>query len=536
MSGNTIEQAASELSVSEPRPSIFSPPKAEPAAFSLRRRGQGVDEDLQDLVDICLNNLDGFSVALFAPDRAGGPLKLKAYRSLSKYIDPEIEIYPGQGLVGWAYKNNKPVNVDQVNFESDRLLFYTRDEEIKSFMAVPLPAIHGILTVDSKQRYVFTDKSTKLLLQFGQSISRLGQRLFGKPAPRKTTGEGKDGTGAADPPENEICALWQGLEFCLSRSDHEGGGLAAALELIRRFSGLSWAFLTVVRSGDNKYYHLAAASENVPDELPYKFPLASGLAGWIHTKLKPLSIDRLKEDNRNSFIFQKNDPIKGFRSFYGWPVMYNSQPRGALILAGAEGETLDPALYEVMECAVDRLAAQFHMDRLILKVMELDKIDSQSGLSHRGHFLENLGHMVKAADLQGQGLDLFVLATTGLEAYSVEYGHAAAGELLKSIAGQLKAGLKPSWKLGHVSYGVFTLAAPSSDASETRGLIAKFKKQLEDWPMPDASGRVELDLFPALASYPQDGSGPEELLAIAFTALTDMDDDDESDEDEEYDQ
>ena len=317
-----------------------------------------------------------------------------------------------------------------------------------------------------------------------------------------------------------------------SRSDHERGGFSAALELIRRVSGLSWAFLTVVRSGDHKYYHLAAASENVPDGLPYKFPMASGLAGWLHTKLKPLSIDRLKADNRNSFIFQKNEPIKGFRSFYGWPVMYNYQPRGALILAGAEGETLDPALYEVMECVVDRLAAQFHMDRLILKVMELDKIDSQSGLSHRAHFLENLDQMVKAADLNGQSLDLFVLATTGLDAYSVEYGHAAAGELLKSIAGQLKAGLKSSWKLGHVSQGVFALAVPSSDAPESRSLIAKFKKQLEDWPMPDASGRVELGLYPALASYPQDGSGPEELLEIAFTALADSDDDDEEDDDE----
>ena len=498
--------------------------------FKLRRRDQGVDADLQDLIDLCLNNLEGFSVVLFAADWEGGPLRLKAYRSLSRYIDSETVINSGQGLVGWAYKNQKPVNVDQVSFESDRLLFYTRDEEIKSFMAVPLPDINGILAVDSKQRYVFTDKSTKLLLQFGKSISKLGQRLFGKPVPRKTSGEGKDGSGAADPPENEICALWQGLEFCLSRSDHEGGGLAAALELIRRFSGLSWAFLTVVRSGDNRYYHLAAASENVPDGLPYKFPLASGLAGWLHTKLKPLSIDRLKADNRNSFIFQKNEPIKGFRSFYGWPVMYNDQPRGALVLAGAEGETLDPALHEVMECVVDRLAAQFHMDRLILKVMELDKIDSQTGLSHRSHFIDGLGHMVEVADLKGEGVDLFILATTGLDAYSVEYGHAAAGELLKSIAGELKAGLKPAWRLGHVSYGVFALAAPSYDGAEARSLLAKFKKKLEDWPMPDASGRIELGLYPALASYPQDGSSPEELVEIAFTALADSDDDDEDDE------
>lgn len=493
----------------------------------IRRRDSGVNAELQALVDLCLNNLDGFSVVLFSADKVGGPLRLRAYRSLSSHIDSETVIHPGDGLIGWVYKNNQPVNVDQVAFESDRLLFYTRDEEIKSFMAVPLPEICGVLAVDSKQRYIFTDKSTKLLLQFAQSISRLAQRLFGKPAPRKMTGEGKDGSMGAAPPENEICALWQGLEFCLSHSDHEGGGLESALELIRRFSGLSWAFLTVIRTGDNRHYHLAAASENAPDNLPGRFALASGLAGWVHTKLKPLSIDRLKADSHNSFIFQKNEPIKGFRSFYGWPVMYNDQPRGALILAGAEGETLDPALTEVMECVADRLAAQFHMDRLILKVMELDKIDAQTGLAHRGHFLDSLTQMMEVADLQKEGVDLYILAVTGLGAYTAEYGHRAGGSLLKSIAGQLKADLKKSWRLGHVSYGVFALAAPETDSAEARGRIAKFKKSLEDWPLPDVSGRADLGLYPAMANYPGDGAAPEELLEAALTALAETDDDDE---------
>lgn len=497
-----------------------------------RRRNHGVDPELQALIDLCLNNLDGYSVVLFMAEKDGGPLRLRAYQTLSKHIDPAAVIHPGHGLLGWAYKNDQPVIVDQVSFGSDRLLFYTRDENIKSFMAVPLPGLPGVLAVDSKQRYIFTDKSAKLLVQFGQNTARVWRRLFGRPAPNKTTGEGKGGSPGTDLPENEICALWRGLEFCLSRSDHEGGGLDAALELVRRFAGLSWAFLTVVKSGDVRHYHLVAASENTPDDMPHKFPMASGLAGWLHTKLKPLSIDRLKAESRNSFIFHKNEPIKGPRSFYGWPILYNDQPRGALILAGAEGELLDPALSEVLECVVDRLAAQFHMDRLILKVMELDEIDSQTGLAHRGHFLDSLNHMMEVADLKGEGVDLYVLATSGLGAFAAEHGQEAANDLLKSIAKQLKDGLRSTWRLGHVSYGVFTLASPSADAAEAKTLIAKFKKSLEDWPLTDSSGRADLGLFPALATYPRDCDGtPEQLLELALTALAEADGDEEEDED-----
>lgn len=496
-----------------------------------RRRNKGVDPELQALIDLCVNNLDGYSAVLFVADKDGGPLHLKAYQSLSKHIDPEAVIQPGHGLLGWAYKNGRPAIVDQVSFGSDRLLFYTRDENIKSFMAVPLPGLPGVLAVDSKQRYIFTDKSAKLLVQFGQTTARIWRRLFGQPASRKTTGEAGGGVSGADLPENEICPLWHRLEFCLSRSDHEGGGLESALELARSFAGLSWAFLTVIKSGDARHYHVVAASENTPENLPNKFPMASGLAGWLHTKLKPLSIDRLKADSRNSFIFQKNEPIRGVRSFYGWPIMYNDQPRGSLILAGAEGELLDPALAEVMQCVVDRLAAQFHMDRLILKVMELDEIDSQTGLAHRGHFIDSLYHMMEVADLKGEGVDLFVLATSGLGAFAATHDQEAANHLLKSIAKQLKDGLRPTWRLGHISYGVFALATPTADSAEAKTLIAKFKKSLEDWPLTDSSGRADLGLYPALATYPRDCDGtPEQLLELALTALAEADGDEEDGE------
>jgi GGDEF domain-containing protein/putative methionine-R-sulfoxide reductase with GAF domain len=478
-------------------------------------------------LELCLNNLDGFSVVLFVADQEGRPLKLRAFKSLSAHIDPGAVIEPGAGLLGWAHKTGQVVNVDQVSFETERLLFYTRDEQIKSFMAVPLPEIAAVLALDSKKRYIFTEKSSKLFMQFSKSIARLWRRLAGSGAPRKTDGSGgtdpsPKGSGG-DPPESpgaEVCALWQGLEFCLSRSDHEGGGLAAALEQVRGFTGLTWAFLTVLKASDKKHYYLAAASANTPDSLAGgRYPLSSGLAGWLHTKLKPLTIDRLRTDSQNSFIFQKNEPLRGFRSFYGWPIIYNDQPRGALVLAGAEGEVLDHGLLEVMDCVVDRLAAQRHLDRLIAKVLEMDHLDAQTGLPYRESFLDNLREMMHVADVKREGVDLYVLATSGLGALAVSHGRETAAELLKAISGRLREGLRPSWGLGHVSYGVFTLATASADAAEAKSFIFQFKKSLENWPLPEAAGRAGLGLFLALAAYPRDGTSPEELLEAALAAL-----------------
>ena len=497
-------------------------------AIPTRRRDPGADPELQGLLELCLNSLDGFSVVLFVADKEGRPLRLRAHQSLSAHIDPGALIEPGAGLVGWAHKTGQVVNVDQVSFETERLIFYTRDEEIKSFMAVPLPKIAAVLVIDSKKRYIFTEKSSKLFMQFSQSIARLWRRLAGPPPPGKTGRAGEKPSGALDapPPESpgaEICALWQGLEFCLSRSDHEGGGLASALEQVRSFTGLTWAFLTVLKPSDKKFYHLAAASPSAPDGLAGKHIITSGLAGWVHTKLKTLTIDRLKTDSQNSFIFQKNEPLRGFRSFYGWPILYNDQPRGALILAGVDGEILDPSLLEIMDCVVDRLAAQLHLDRLIAKVLELDHLDAQTALPYRGPFLDSLRQMTRVADVKNEGVDLYVLATSGLGAIAVSHGQETAADLLKAIAARLYEGLRPTWNLGHVSYGIFTLATPSADAAEAKSFIFQFKKSLENWPLPEAAGRAGLGLFLALAAYPRDGTQPEELLEAALTALAEGD-------------
>jgi len=482
-------------------------------------------------MELCLNNLDGFSVVLFVADRPGRPLRLRAFQSLSAHIDSGATIQPGAGLLGWAHKTGQTVNVDQVSFESERLLFYTRDEEIKSFMAVPLPEIAAVLAVDSKKRYIFTEKSSKIFMQFSQSIGRIWRRLVGTPSARKAGGANRkaavkpQGSGGGQPesPASEICAMWQGLEFCLSRSDHEGGGLVAALEQVRGFAGLTWAFMTVLKASDKKHYYLAAASPNTPDSLAGRHLLSSGLAGWLHTKLKPLTIDRLRTDSQNSYIFQKNEPLKGFRSFYGWPILYNDQPRGALILAGTEDETLDHGLLEALDCVVDRLAAQLHMDRLIAKVLDLDQMDAQTGLPYRGPFLEGLRQMMQVGDVKGEGVDLYVLATSGLGLLSVSHGQETAADILKSIAGRLREGLRANWGLGHVSYGVFTLITPAADSAAAQSFIFQFKQSLENWPLPGTTGRAGLGLFLALAAYPRDGSSPEELLEAALTALAEGD-------------
>ena len=120
--------------------------------------------------------LDAYSTVLFLAEP--GPRSEPLYRlagkfSLGDFIDPLAVIEPGKGLVGWIAKNNSPLLVPNFDQRKSHLGYYKENEElrIKAFMGCSLPDGKGVLCIDSKRQYSFSDKDQKLLHLFAQLIA-----------------------------------------------------------------------------------------------------------------------------------------------------------------------------------------------------------------------------------------------------------------------------------------------------------------------------------------------------------------------------
>jgi diguanylate cyclase (GGDEF)-like protein len=138
---------------------------------------KNLKESVQRLVELVGNTADAFTAALFLiDDDRPDTLRLYAHSSLSQAIVEDVTIPLGHGLIGWVAKNERPTHAKQ--FERDTrsaLKFYRVDEEIKSFAATPVKQgdrTVGVLAIDSKKQYVFTDKALKLLDDFAAAIAR----------------------------------------------------------------------------------------------------------------------------------------------------------------------------------------------------------------------------------------------------------------------------------------------------------------------------------------------------------------------------
>jgi GGDEF domain-containing protein len=126
---------------------------------------------IDNFSELIFNVYEAFTVALLVKHE-------ERFRCLSsvtfaKSFDRDRTIPIEGTLPGWVLKHNEPLIIPNFDKDESTLGYYGSEEGIKSFMAYPLEA-PGVIVVDSKKRYVFTDREKKLL---GNFVSMIGKEL-----------------------------------------------------------------------------------------------------------------------------------------------------------------------------------------------------------------------------------------------------------------------------------------------------------------------------------------------------------------------
>ena len=126
---------------------------------------------IDNFSELIFNVYEAFTVALLLKDE-------ERFRCLSSVTFARSfdrgRTIPIEGtLPGWVLKHNEPLIIPNFDKDESTLGYYGSEEGIKSFMAYPLEAL-GVIVVDSKKRYVFTDREKKLL---GHFVSMIGKEL-----------------------------------------------------------------------------------------------------------------------------------------------------------------------------------------------------------------------------------------------------------------------------------------------------------------------------------------------------------------------
>jgi len=116
---------------------------------------------------LIFNIYEAFTVALYLKEKEY--LKCISCVTFSKGFDKGRLLSIEGTLPGWVLKHGQPLIIPNFDKDEGALGYYAKNEEIKSFMGYPL-GTEGVIVIDSKKKWVFTDKEKKILGGFASAI------------------------------------------------------------------------------------------------------------------------------------------------------------------------------------------------------------------------------------------------------------------------------------------------------------------------------------------------------------------------------
>jgi GGDEF domain-containing protein len=124
---------------------------------------------LDGFASLIFNVYEAFTVALYVKENKS--LKCLSSVTFANSFDKHKNIPVEGTLPGWVIKHGAPLIIPNFDKDEDALGYYSAPEGIKSFMGYPIEG-KGVIVVDSKKKWVFTDKEKKILGAFATAVDQ----------------------------------------------------------------------------------------------------------------------------------------------------------------------------------------------------------------------------------------------------------------------------------------------------------------------------------------------------------------------------
>lgn len=175
-------------------------------------------------------------------------------------------------------------------------------------------------------------------------------------------------------------------------------------------------------------------------------------------------------------------------------------------LSEAESKLADLDRIVNMEVRKKIIPLEQHNEHLQNMVM----IDTLTGAFNKKFILNTLEKMIEVSDNKEFAVLMFDL--DNFKHFNDTRGHMAGDAVLKKIAVIAQTSIRVLDSLGRYGGDEFVIILPGITLSEAMFVAERFRKKVED-------ANLDLSVSIGIASYPEDGKTPEELLAAADAGL-----------------
>ena len=452
------------------------------------------EQEIQRLVRLVGNVTDAYTVALFlVVGRKNDQLSLAAYQSLSDNIIQDASIPVGHGLIGWVAKHEQQATAKKFRYNTKTLQFYSKDENIKSIAAVPIfsgDRLIGVLSVDSKQEYVFTDKKIKLLMEFSEMFSTMiahgvsNLRLHSEAVNINTLSEIAEKAATCEN-ISELAKMVRLNAPALIPHDY---------------------LVFAVRSLNDDEFRLVQTSENVDADIGgAPLPLTHYRLGWVIRQQRILYHPKLDAP------VIPGDSSK-WQSFIGAPIVANNSVSGAIGLMSRKPEAFrreDLKALGILAsiCSSTITSLYFHM-----KDQATAPRDSLTSTL-------TVQAMLESSILSKTEGGVAVIDLKHFGSVNRELGFAGGDKVLCDLAKRLESLIGETAVICRHYADKFILVFPDLSKAQIAYHLKGIVKSIESHPFYFQGMDINLTPVIGVAMQPDDGNGIEKLLIRAQEAL-----------------
>lgn len=462
----------------------------------------GIERDIDHLIKLIASVAEAFTAALFLPAERGSGLTLAACHSLSPHILHDCSIEVGSGLVGWVAANGEPVTVSDFKPETTTLGFYRVDEDIKSFLAVPVPLgdQRGVLAIDSKRSYVFPPRMQKLMTLFAEHVGRLVHNNSVQSMMLQTT--------TAIDQLNAVCRR-------LAEARSPKAVVEAALACPPDLVGADGIALALVENGGEACRVVGAAGEAMPTCRDLTVSLKQSLAGWVIRNGKTLALSDCREYYAKTFVFSTEEPYFGVRAFLGVPLFAGAEVFGIMAFIARRPGAFRNAEASTARLLATQISTALRAAAFAKRERRFRFQDDTTGLPNARYVREHGPAFLEKAAAEGQPVACFVLAVENLAAVRLWAGREPLEDALRWVAEHCRSTAGEKSFVGRDEEGRFVLLCHRLNASRARSLGEKLLAGLSQKAFAGPDQPFSLMGAMGLAMFPDAATSLDTLLAQA---------------------
>jgi len=239
-----------------------------------------------------------------------------------------------------------------------------------------------------------------------------------------------------------------------------------------------------------------------------QFEFGTGFSSWVAKQKKPILLNEL---HRNA---SPDAPQIG--SFLSVPLVVQQELIGVLNLSHPTNQAFTEESLRLLTLIAGQAAAILQRIVMYEEMARLAITDELTGLYNRRHFMERMNHEVARAKRHQQPFSILFFDLDHFKRINDTCGHPLGDRILADLGKLMRRWARGTDLLARYGGEEFVAFLPMTDSTQALIAAERIRSAVEEHSFPR---RKRLTVSVGIATYPEDGDQPADLLKTADLAL-----------------